>query len=152
MIEMYEAVQGIAKQVKLVDPSATILLRGMAPRDLSNIEEFLLLECLDERELPSQTIIGSEKCLHFQLTCYSIHAEFRADKKYNRPHELASKYKHIFHRANHKIKTSCIRMHDSRIVYLDLRSVGDSVKIAIQSNITAQLHCCVIQSDAYIQG
>lgn len=152
MIAMYEALQGLAKIIKSVSPSTPLMLKGMSSRDLTAEEEFIVLECLDEREISSQTIINSEKCLFFQLTCYSLHAEFRRDGKFNRPYELAEFYKPIFHRANHKIKNSCVRMHDSRIVYLDLRTAGDSVKISIQANVPSQLHCCVIQSDAYIQG
>lgn len=151
MIEMYEAYRGLARIIHELDPMIPLLLKGMSPHSLTKEQEFLTFEVLDEREKPSQTIINSDKCLSVQLTCYSYHAEFRTDKKIDRPQELAAKYKKLFHRANHIIKSTCVRMHDARIVYLDLRSAGDSVNIAVQANITQQLHCCVIQSEAYIQ-
>lgn len=144
-----ELYMGMAKIIQNVDPLMRLILKGMPLPELNGIQEFIAFDMLSEVEKASQSLDG-DRVYNLQLSCYSLHAEYRDDKSIIAPQKLAEKYKPIIHRANHTIKSSCLRTIDSRIVYLDLRASGDYSKQIYQSSPSYKLHSCVLYTTAHI--
>lgn len=140
---------GMAKIIKAVDPLMPVVLKGMPLPQLDAQQEFVAFDLLSEVEKSSFSLDG-DRVYTVQLTCYALHAEYRADKSIDAPYKLAYKYKPVIHRANHMIKSSCLRTLDSRIVYLDLRASGDYSKQIFQSSPSLKVHSCVLHTTAHI--
>jgi len=63
--------------------------------------------------------------VYVEITCYSLLATYRKDKRYDRQWELAKMYADLFDQQDIQVETSCISFKEPRKVYLDLRSTGD---------------------------
>ena len=140
---------GLAKIVSKVDTSIPILLKGMPFPNLDEVPDFIAFDLLNEVERRTQSLDG-DRIYSVQLSCHSLHAEYRADKKFSAPYDLAYKYKPFLHRATHIIKSSCFRTLDAKITYLDLRSTGDYSKQIYQTSPSLKIHTCVIHTTAQI--
>jgi len=140
---------GLAKIIRAVDPNMVMLLKGMPQPSLKDAYDFIAFDLLGAFEKSTRNQDG-DRMYVVQLSCNSVHAEFRPDKKITAPYALADKYMPVMHRANHLINSSCFRMHDAKIAYLDLRASGDYSKQVYQNSPSLKVHTCVLSSTGRI--
>lgn len=140
----------LASVIQDVMPEIIMLLRGEPIPKIGSVEEWIQFDFLSNYPIASQTKRKFDDWCNFQVTCYSMHSEYRVDHKFSRPYELASIYKPAINRKNYPIKNTCIKFYDATMQYLDLRSSGDFSKEIYQNNPSLQVHSTVLTSRARI--
>jgi hypothetical protein len=140
----------LCKEIQDAYPDLIIDIKGMPAAEKKDAEQWISIDLLNSLEQASQSIAGSDKTLLFQLTCFSKHSEYREDRKFTGPWDLANLMKPYMHRAKYIIETSCLKFLDTKMIYLDLRSSGDFAKESYQNSPILQTHCVLITSRAII--
>lgn len=146
----FDIYTGVAKIIRALDPAMTVVLRGQPIPKIGTKEEWLQFDFLSQYPIASQTTLKYDEWCNFQLSCYSVHAEYRADRSFTRPYEIGETYKQLINRKSYPIKDTCIQFFDATMQYLDLRSSGDFSKEIYQNNPSLQVHSTVITSRARI--
>lgn len=140
----------VAEAITLIQPTILVDIKGIPAQSKEGLEEWVSIDLLNSMEQPSQTLEHSNKHLLFQLTCFSMHAEYRQDRDFVAPWKLSNKFKPVIHRARYSIDTSCLKFQDVKIIYLDLRSSGDYAKELYQSSPILQTHAVLMTAHAII--
>lgn len=140
---------GIAQIIHAHNPDIRLLLQSAPSPDFDNAQEWLTFELLNMIGMPSRKAYANERIM-FQLGCYTVDATYRDDKKISRHYELADEYYQLLNQKDYVIKTTCVRLTECKIVYLDLKSSSDFAKAIYQNSPPMQTQSAVILVDAIV--
>jgi hypothetical protein len=131
-------------------PNDILVMKGATATPLKDADDWAQFQLLNSFELPLSTTQNSYRRVLLQLSCYSKIQQYRADAKFDAPWTLARKYKCLMHRKNIRIENTCLKIQDSKMIYMDLKASGDYAKEIYQSSPSLQIHSVVITSTALI--
>ena len=140
---------GLSKIINEYNPSTILVLQSAPMPVFDGVEEWVSFELLNMIGHPSRKTYANER-LMMQLTCYSLDASYRKDKKFSRHYELADDYYNLLNQKDYVIKNTCVRLTECKIVYLDLKSSSDFAKAIYQNSPPMQTQSAVILVDAIV--
>ena len=139
----------------LLTPKPKLQVKGIAAPSLEGVDEWLSFQLLLENPHAAQRIQHNET-YSFQLTCFTVDAERRADKKVGREFFLSNLYKPMLHQQDYMLENTCIRFKEARIAFLDLRtstftaraiSTGGTPPLQTQSAVILAEACIITHKD-----
>ncbi len=140
-------ITGLHKIVYDIDHTMPFQIRGV-PLPL-NKEEFIVYNGLAIFPRVSRKNAINES-VFIEIICYSKHAEYRTDRDFYRPWKIAKPYFDTFSQARFVVENACIQFNEGKMVYLDLRSLGDYATGINQQSPELKLHCISLSFEGFI--
>lgn len=140
---------GTQVQDALSPDHTPLFLRSAPLPTIENQEEWVSFEVLGmDPAITPKLYVNQE--LDVQITCYSLHSQYRKDQNPLKHLEMSDKIKPLIDRRSFTLNGSMIEFLEARVVNLDLRSMGDFSKSIYQQSPKLNTVCIVLLSKARI--
>lgn len=148
--EIYLFIANLIKTAGVRTPVPKMILKGIEIPSLEGVDEWIAFELLLQNPYAARRI-QREESIHFQLTCFTVDSDRRADKKIGVQYDLANLYKPVLHQRDYMLKNTCIRFKECKMTFLDLRTSTFTAKaISTGGTPPLQTQSAVILSEACI--
>ncbi len=139
----------IGTEIQQLLPTTPLFLRSAPLPSIAESEEWLSFELLGMTPSISPQLYVNQQ-VDLQITCYSLHSQFRKDTNPLRHLEMVDIVKPLIDSRAHDFGNAVIEFFEAKVINLDLRSMGDFSKAIYQQSPKLNTNAAVILNSGQI--